>query len=259
MKLRSFTARGALRLPVVLAALVLAACTSYLDDRAERSIREALPRVIGPAASYEVEVSGSSADATRFERVHVAANRVARERTPVIDRIELDLRGAAIDRREKRLSAVDSATGQARVLAADVAGYLQQGGWVDDARVRFAAPNAVVVSGTPKLAGFPLAARDGAEFRGRFVAQGSQLRLAIDQLRLGTVEAPPLLRALLERAVNPLLDSQAYPLPAQMDAVSVEGDALLIKASGSRLPSSANAALVGSAADAAAANGSRGR
>jgi hypothetical protein len=46
-------------------------------------------------------------------------------------------------------------------------------------------------------------------------------------------------RALLERALNPLFDAAAYPLPAQFDAVEVGEGTIRIAASGSRLPRAA--------------------
>jgi len=49
----------------------------------------------------------------------------------------------------------------------------------------------------------------------------------------------PLLRAVIERAINPLLDVSAYPLPAQIDAVEAGDGGLRIVASGSRLPTAA--------------------
>jgi hypothetical protein len=226
------------RLGAVLAlAALLAACADYLDARAEGALREALVRVVGPAASYDVSVSGASLDASRFERVRFVGTRIVRARAPVLDRLELELRGVAIDRQEKRLTALAGATGSLRIRAADLADYLRERGWFEDARVVLAAPDRVAISGTPKIGGAVLQLRDGAELQGRLVAQGAQLRLAVEAVRIGELQAPPLIRSLLERAVNPLLDAGGFPVAARIDAVAVEGDAVVITASGSRLGS----------------------
>jgi hypothetical protein len=231
-------ARLALALAVVVApTALLGSCADYLDARAEGALREALVRVVGPAASYEVSVSGASVDATRFERVRFVGTRIVRERAPVLDRLELELRGVAIDRQEKRLSALAGATGTLRIRAGDLADYLRARGWFEDARVVLSAPDRIAISGVPRIGGAAIQVRDGAELQGRLVAQGAQLRLAIDAVRIGDLQAPPLVRALLERAVNPLLDAGAFPVAARIDAVAIDGDSVVIAASGSRLAS----------------------
>ena len=223
-----------LRSLVFLAALLVGACTSVLDERAAAALREALARAIGPAASYEVQVSGASLDASRFERVAVVGRRIARERAPVIDRLELELRGVVVDRQEKRLAALGDSRGELRVRAADLAEFVRASGWVDDARVTLAAPDRIRVSGRPRIAGVALG--ESLEFEARLFGAETQLRVAIERVRIGNASAPALVRAVLEGAVNPLFDAAGHPLPARIDAVEVDGDALRIGASGSRLP-----------------------
>jgi hypothetical protein len=222
---------------VVAPTAFLASCADYLDARAEGALREALARVVGPAASYDVSVSGASVDATRFERVRFVGTRIVRERAPVLDRLELELRGVVIDRQEKRLTALAGARGVLRIRAADLADHLRDRGWFEDARVVVAAPDRITISGVPKIGGAVIQLRDGAELQGRLVAQGAQLRLAVDAVRISDLQAPPLVRALLERAVNPLLDAGGFPVAARIDGVAVDGDAVVITASGSRLGS----------------------
>jgi hypothetical protein len=224
-----------LALAAAAALAVLASCADIIDGRAEGVLREALVRVVGPAASYEVKVSGASIDGSRFDRVHFVGTRIVRSRAPVLDRLELELRGVAIDRQEKRLTALAGANGSLRIRAADLADYLRERGWFDDARVALEAPDRITIAGTPRLGGATIEMRDGAELQGRLVARGAQLRLVVDGVRIGNAQAPQFVRALLERAVNPLFDTAAYPLPARFDAVEVDGEAIRIAASGSRL------------------------
>jgi len=219
-------------------AATLAACSAYLDSRVEEALKQALVRVVGPAASYDVGVSGASADGTRFDRVRFTGRRVARDRAPVIDRLSLELRGVVVDRAEKRLAAVVAANGEVRILGADLADYLVRRGWMLGARVAFEAPDRIVVTGIPQIGGIAFPGSGGAEFRGRLSGGGSQLRLTIERLRFGSMQAPSLARAVAERALNPLVDTASYPLPARFDAVEADGDTLRIAASGSRLPAS---------------------
>jgi len=139
---------------------------------------DALARVVGPAASYDVSVSGASVDATRFDRVHFVGTRIARAHAPVLDRLELELRGVAIDRKERRLTALAAANGALQIRSADLADYLSARGWMEDAQVVLGAPDRVTITGIPKVGGIPVPIRDGAELQGRLVAQGAQLVVA---------------------------------------------------------------------------------
>ena len=51
------------------------------------------------------------------EAVQVVGRRVAREDAPVVDRLDIDLRGVAFDRSTRRLTRVESARGTARLLS----------------------------------------------------------------------------------------------------------------------------------------------
>jgi hypothetical protein len=221
---------------VAAAALLVAACASIVDERAASALRDALARAIGAAASYEVHVTGASLDASRFERVAVVGRRVAREHSPVIDRIALELQGVVVDREQKRLLALADSHGELSMRAADFTEFLRQSGWVDDVRVTLTAPDRIRVSGRPRIAGVALVGAESVEIEGRLLATGTQLRLVLDRVRIGDASAPALLRIVLEGAVNPLFDAAGRPLPARFDAVEIDGDAVRITASGSRLP-----------------------
>lgn len=236
------------RLPFIALALaalaLLAACSGVLDSRAEQALREALPRVVGPADAYEVTVAGSSLDASRFERVRVAGRRVARANAPVLDAVELELRGVVVDREARALRRVDAASGSVRIAAADLAEYLSRRGWNEEPQVAFLEPDRLTITGVPRVGGLAVPLRRGAEFQGRLRADGARLMLVVDRLRLGDRDAPALVRAIVERAVNPLFDASPYPLPERIDAVAVEGDAVRIAASGSRLGNGADAPAI---------------
>jgi hypothetical protein len=221
---------------VGLAALLVAGCASVLDERAAAALREALVRAVGPAESYDVQVKGASIDASRFERVHVVGKRLARERAPVIDRVELELQGVVVDRAQKRLLALTDSRGELHVRAADLTDFLRRNGGIDDVRVTLAPPDRIRIAGRPRVAGIALVGGDGVEIEGRLFGAGPQLRLTLDRIRIGNTNAPALIRSILEGAVNPLFEASEHPLPAQIDAVSVDDGVLRIAASGSRLP-----------------------
>ena len=199
-------------------------------------MREALPKLIGPADSYQARVSGSNIGADHLASVHISGMRVALARVPVLNLVELNLRDVAFDRQQKRLTSVGEAHGQVKLVAGDLAEYLRLSGWLDRATVRFEPPNRIVATGIPSVAGIPVMSRGESEFQGRLFAQGSQVLLTVDYLRLGSVEATPVVCLVLRAALNPLFDISGYPLPTRIDSVQVRDGALLILASGSAVP-----------------------
>lgn len=230
----------------VAGALCLASCATTLEKRAETLIAQALPSTLGAAARYDVEVEGAQGFGSSFARVHAVGMRVERPGAPVIERLEADLRNVVLDREARRLTSIGSARVQAQILAQDLAAWLLGSGWIENARVSLEAPAGIVVTGMPRVAGF--SAPDAAlEFRGRVQARGSELRLAVDSVRVAGFAAPVFARVLLEEAVNPLFDTSAYAVPSTIDSVRVEGGALVVSASGTQVaaPARSSAARPG--------------
>lgn len=219
--------------------LVLSGCgpawsAALLEDAVEDLLTAELPGVLGPAARYTAKVIGAWPDGSHFEQVRVVGERVARPGNPVIDRLQADLRDVEVDAPRRRVDAIGDAQISARLRAADLAAFLRRQGWVHDAAVTFSGRDGITVTGRPSLAGLTTVPALGqAEFRGRLLPQASRLLLAVDAVRMAGFEATELTRALLEGTVNPLFDTSAYAVPSRIDAVEVQGDAMVISASGS--------------------------
>jgi len=219
----------------VVAVLATTACSTYVDARAEAALRDALLRVVGPAESYDVRVSGATLDGSRFERVRFVGRRIARPDAPVLDRLELDLQGVVVDRAAKSLRAVVAARVGLQIKGVDVAAFLSR--WLGDPQVTLTPPDRIGVVGTPRIGGIAVGGAGGAELEGRLVGNGAQLLLTIERIRLGPGEAPRIARLVVERAINPIVDLTGAPLPTRLDAVEVGvDDTIRIAASGSRLP-----------------------
>ena len=223
------------RLLLLITPLLLVSCASNIDRRAETALLQALPKLVGPADNYTATVQGASRDGTRFEQVQATGVRVRRPNMPVFERIELRLSGVVVDVAAKRVTAVDDARLSLRLKVDDVAAYLGASEWIDRPAVRVSAPDKVFISGRLKIAGIALGSTSAADLEGRLQTRDTQLRLTVDALGWRGQAAPALVRALVEQAINPILDVAQYAVPAHVDSAVVDGDAILITASGSNL------------------------
>ena len=215
-------------LPVVLAALVASGCS--VSGRVESEIEAALPAALGPAESYDATVEGVRLGDGTAERIAIVGERVAREDAPVIDRLDVELRGVRYDRDTKRLLGADSARATVRVLAADLGDYLARQRGVGDARVTLQAPDraAVRVEGEVRGVRLPVA----AEVRGRLVAREGTVRLDVESVRAGGIGLGETLARRLGDQINPVVDLTDESLALRVTGVRVEGDVLVLETTG---------------------------
>ena len=223
------------RVATVLVVTLLASCAGYNDQRAQSALLQALPRLVGPADSYTATVLGASSDGTRFEQVQAMGVRVRRPNLPLFERVELRLAGVVVDTAAKRITSLGEARLSLRLKVDDVAAYLGSSEWIDRPAVRLSAPDKIFISGRLKIAGIPLGATSAADLEGRLQARGTQLRLGVDALSWRGQAAPALVRAVVEQAINPILNVSQYAVPTRIDSAVVEGDAITITASGSNM------------------------
>ena len=219
------------RLPLFALAL-LVACAGYVDQRTESAIRDALPRLVGPADRYEVTVRGAAAGGSRIDEVRAVGIRVQRTGAPVLARVDVYLADVAVDRAERRVTSVGRAAIALHLHEQDMTEFLRRQEWVESATVRFSGADAITIEGRLGVRGLPALSSPRAELRGRLVPRGAQLLLRIDAIRLGDAAAPTWLRRILEQTLNPIFDAAGHALPSQLDSVDAGSGELVIRASG---------------------------
>ncbi len=219
-----------------LSVLMISACatTSFLDRRVEQTIRTELSRHVGPADSYNVDVFGArfSGEIAALEKVHVVGARVNRAKAPVIDRLEIDLSNVVIDRKEKQLKSLAAANAQARILAIDIAEFLDAKPGLDKVTVTLDPPDEIVVSGRPSIAGYGLPKAATLKVRGRLVAEANELKFEVTDLRAGGFSVGAIPKFVLEKALNPIIDLSVLPVSSQVSSVTVTEDAVVVEATG---------------------------
>lgn len=213
----------------VLVFVAVAASGCDLTGRVEAEIASGLPRAIGPADRYDVEVEGLRATAGEAERVGIVGERVRRDGVPVIDRLDLELTGVRYDRGDRVLERVDQTAATVRVLPDDLAAYLDTRRGVREASVRVEAPDRVVLRLRPEAGGI---LSDGvvAEVAGRLGVDGGRVVLDVESVRAGGIGLGRLGARAIDGAVNPVLDlTEAEPALA-VEAVRVEAGAVVVEA-----------------------------
>jgi hypothetical protein len=213
----------------------LVGCAGYVDQRTENAIREALPRLVGPAERYDVTVRGADPGGSRIDEVRAVGIRVQRPGAPVLARVDVNLADVGVDRNERRVTSVGRAVVALHLREDDLTEFLRRQEWVESATVRFSGADEITIDGRLGVRGLPALSSPRAQVRGRLVPRGAQLLLRIDAIRLGDGTAPSLVRRILEQTLNPIFDAADHALPSQLDSVDVGSGELVIRASGSDL------------------------
>lgn len=222
------------RVAASLIVFMIGACvTTFLDSRLEHTIRKELPRLVGPADRYDVDVSGArvSGEIADLENVHVVGARINRPKTPVIDRLEVDLSNVVVDRKEKRLKSLSAANAQARMLATDIAAFLDAKPGLDNVNVTLHPPDEITISAQPSIARYALPKAAMVKVRGRLVVESNEVNLEVIDLRAAGFSVGAIPKLVLEKVLNPIIDLSALPVPSQVTSVTVT-EAVLVEATG---------------------------
>jgi hypothetical protein len=99
-----------------------------IRERAQEGLEQALPQVLGPAASYSVQIDGSSGQIRRgrIARVHIKGTRVCAEGLPQFEEMQLDARNLVIDMDNHSVRSCGTATLAATLTEAELTKMLDQ-------------------------------------------------------------------------------------------------------------------------------------
>jgi hypothetical protein len=193
----------------------------------ERSVREKLPALIGPADRYEVTVSRSSGSlvAGRIPWLNIRGYNVRAIEGLPLDELDIRLEDVHFSRPSRTVESIGSAQFEARLSADSVVQFLhRRSPSLRDVRVAFGT-GAVRVRATRSLVGIgvPLEVDGLPVLRGPATIDFSASRVAV--LHLGL---PEFAVRRLEQRVNPLVDLTTMPLPLSLTGVRVEGERAVI-------------------------------
>ena len=216
-------------------ALWLTGCATVVDTRVEQLIAAELPRVIGAAARYDVNVNGAreTGEIIDIRRLRIVGERVERAGSPVLERIDVTMTDLVIDRKEKRLQSLGTANASALLLPADIAVFLRTRPGLDNVQVALFPPSEITIETQFAIGGFALPRSAGAKVRGRLIASDGRLIMEIIDLRVAGFPVGTIPSIVAEKLMNPLVDLSAMPATARITSVQVMPDAVLLRASSS--------------------------
>ena len=223
------------RVYALLAAAALFAGCNATDDRVESRLRSELPKVIGPADRYEVDVEGVDNDASSADRVTVVGYGIHPRHGPVIDRLNLELRGIRYDRKLKRLDRAESAQATAWVSAADLSDFLETQDGIRAANVTLQAPDSVFIRIRPDLGGLPVPPGANLEMVGTLEGRGPYVEYDVSDVNALGGHLGDAVTKRLTRLINPLVDLSDLPMRLDVRSVRVEGRTLRLEADGDAL------------------------
>ena len=210
-------------------------CATVIDTRVEQLIAAELPRVVGAAARYDVNVDGAreTGEIIDIRRVRIAGERVERAGSPVLERVDVTMTDLVVDRKEKRLRSLGTADASALLLPTDIAAFLDARPGLDNVHVALFPPSEISIETQFAMGGFALPRFAGARIRGRLIASDGRLIMEIIDLRIAGYPVGAIPSIVAEKLINPLVDLSALPAQARVTSVQVMPDSVLLKASSS--------------------------
>ncbi len=221
-------ARGVVR-PVFWAAMgmsgfVLVSCSPA--NLVAQGIERELPKYVGPADSYDVDIKGLRVNEGSAESVVAVGERVRPEGAPVIERLELELAGVVYDRAAERLSEVQGARLTAVIKTDDLADFLETYRNVRSAEVMLRSPDMATLLVRPQLGDFALPPGITIAVSGQLVGEGTQLRFDVNEVSAAGLDLSAIAAQRLSNTINPLADLEGLPVDVKITSVMVAGETI---------------------------------
>ena len=223
---RNKTAKWLLAGVATVGLMTVSAVSCTPESLVEQGIERELPKYVGPADSYDVQITGLKVVASSADSVVAVGERVRPEGAPTIDRLALDLQGVVYDRERERLSRVDGARLTAVIKSYDLAEFLESDRNVRSAEVILRSPNRATLRIQPDLGNFVLPAGVTVDVKGELIAEGTQLRFEIDQVSAAGLDLSSMVARRLSALVNPLADLKELPVSVEITSVVVAGESI---------------------------------
>ena len=218
------TVQLTVRLLSIVCGLFLASCTP--TSLVEQGIERELPKYVGPAERYDVEIEGLNAKQGSADSVVAVGERVQPESSPVIERLALHLSGVVYDRQAERLSSVENVSLTAVVKAQDLSDFLETYRNVREAKVTLQAPDRATLRIRPQIDQFALPNGVTVDVGGELVGKDTQLRFEVDSVSAAGIDVSGFAARRLSEAINPLADLKDLPIEVEIVSIVAAGESI---------------------------------
>lgn len=203
---------------------ILTSCTPA--SLVEQGIERELPRYVGPADSYSVDIEGLRVKEGTAENVVAVGERVRPEGAPVIERLALELEGVEYDRTHDKLRQVAGARLTAVIKTPDLVTFLEAYRDVREAQVMLRSPNEATIRLRPQIGGLAVPRGITVDVSGQLIGDRTQLRFDVDEVSAGGIDLSAIAASRLSEVINPLADLENLPVDVEITSVIVAGESI---------------------------------
>lgn len=218
------------KVSLLLAVGLVSGC-GVTEGRIESAVEQELPRLFGPARTYQVDFTGVSRN--RVERVTGYGERIRVDNTPVLDRVDVRLSGVIYDYDDRQIERIQDADATVRVLASDLREFLEAHRNLQDVTVRTVEPDRLVIEARPQYQDVQIPQGATLTLTGRLQGEGSRIRYNVTDVQAAGIGLPNRVASLVSERINPVVDLGRMRLPLQVTDVRVDGRAIIADATGS--------------------------
>lgn len=208
--------------------LMIGGCGDPVRNSVEHRIEDALPKLIGPAKSYEVKVYGSQMAMLkgRLRTTHIVGREVRFHSGITVEELVVESHGIEIDRHRQQISRVEGTSYKA-TIAQDVLNKHLRGNYRHVPSLKAVlAQGLITVSAAPELKGLPVQISADADLK---VKDKRYLILDLKKISVGGIGTPGFAREYLETKINPVFDSASLGYDAKLDRVQIDSNRLTLE------------------------------
>jgi hypothetical protein len=207
-----------------LSGLLLVGCNP--SNLVAQGIERELPKYVGPADSYDVQIEGLKVNAGSADNVVAVGERVRPEGAPVIERLQLELADVVYDRQAERLSKVGAARLTAVIRTNDLADFLEGYRNVREAEIFLQSPDQATIRVRPQIGNLSVPEGVTVNVTGRLVGDGTQLRFEVSDVSAAGFDLSAIAARRLSDLINPLADLQNLPVEVEITSIMAAGETI---------------------------------
>ena len=208
---------------------LLTGCGSRsITHKIEQAILPELPKAIGPADSYAVEVDGglSGLMNSRLASLRITGRNVLFLGKYPVDELRVEMRNVRFDSETRSLESVESTSLRAAIYEASLLQYIAKE-HPELKQTRLTISEGFIIARTrPELIGISAEVEAVGKLR---VTEGRKVDFVPETLTMGGMSMPSAMRSIVESRLNPLIDLSNASIPINITRVEMVPGKVLIE------------------------------